>query len=69
MLSAIQELQKNGQPNGLILDLRYNPGGLLPTARRIANLFVSSGMIVSGETASGEELFRMRALPKQGISI
>ena len=65
MLSAIQELQKDGQPNGLILDLRYNPGGLLPTARRIANLFVSSGTIVSGETANGEELFRMRALPNR----
>ena len=65
MLSAIQEMQKEGQPHGLILDLRYNPGGLLPTARRIANLFVSSGTIVSGETANGEELFRMRALPNR----
>jgi carboxyl-terminal processing protease len=65
MLSAIQEMQRDGQPNGLILDLRYNPGGLLPTARRIANLFVSSGTIVSGETANGEELFRMRALPNR----
>ena len=65
MLSAIQEMQREGQPNGLILDLRYNPGGLLPTARRIANLFVSSGTIVSGETANGEELFRMRALPNR----
>ena len=65
MLSAIREMQADGQPNGLILDLRYNPGGLLPTARRIANLFVSSGTIVSGETASGEELFRMRALPNR----
>ena len=65
MLSAIQELKKDGHPNGLILDLRYNPGGLLPTARRIANLFVSSGTIVSGETANGEELFRMRALPNR----
>ena len=65
MLSAVREMQKEGQPNGLILDLRYNPGGLLPTARRIANLFVSSGTIVSGENADGEELFRMRALPNR----
>jgi carboxyl-terminal processing protease len=65
MLSAIREMQKSGQPNGLILDLRYNPGGLLPTARRIANLFVSSGTIVSGENANGDELFRMRALPNR----
>lgn len=64
-LKAIQEMQEHGQPNGLIVDLRYNPGGLLPTARRIANLFVNSGTIVSGETASGEELFRMRAQPNR----
>ncbi|MDP7004936.1 MAG: S41 family peptidase [Phycisphaerales bacterium] len=65
MLAAIREMQTEGQPNGLILDLRYNPGGLLPTARRIANLFVNSGTIVSGETANGEELFKMRALPSR----
>jgi carboxyl-terminal processing protease len=64
-LRAIQEMQEHGQPNGLIVDLRYNPGGLLPTARRIANLFVNSGTIVSGETAAGEELFRMRAQPNR----
>jgi len=65
MLGAIREMQAEGQPNGLILDLRYNPGGMLPTARRIANLFVRSGTIVSGENADGEELFRMRALPNR----
>jgi len=65
MLSAIRDMQEEGQPNGLILDLRYNPGGLLPTARQISNLFVSSGTIVSGEAANGEELFRMRARPNR----
>ncbi|MFT4592852.1 MAG: carboxyl-terminal processing protease [Phycisphaerales bacterium] len=65
ILAAINEMQKIAQPNGLILDLRYNPGGLLPSARKIANLFVSSGTIVSGETATGDELFRMRALPNR----
>ncbi len=65
MLAAIVEMNKEGLPNGLILDLRYNPGGLLPTARRIANLFVSSGTIVSGETSNGKESFRMRALPNK----
>lgn len=65
MLSAIRKMQEGGQPNGLILDLRYNPGGLLPTARQISNLFVSSGTIVSGEAANGEELFRMSARPNR----
>tara|TARA_X000001036_G_scaffold99053_2_gene92103 strand:- start:5615 stop:7831 length:2217 start_codon:yes stop_codon:yes gene_type:complete len=65
MLSAIREMEEEGHPNGLILDLRYNPGGLLPTARQISNLFVRSGTIVSGEAANGEELFRMRARPNR----
>ncbi|MCH2146645.1 MAG: S41 family peptidase, partial [Phycisphaerales bacterium] len=67
ILDAIQEIKSDGQPNGLILDLRYNPGGLLPSARRIANLFVQSGTIVSGETADGEQLFNMRALPNRAF--
>jgi carboxyl-terminal processing protease len=61
MINAIRVMQSESPPNGLILDLRYNPGGLLPTARQISNLFVSSGTIVSGEAANGEELFRMSA--------
>jgi carboxyl-terminal processing protease len=66
MLSAIRDMEEEeGHPNGLILDLRYNPGGLLPAARQISNLFVSTGTIVSGEAANGEELFRMRAIPSR----
>jgi carboxyl-terminal processing protease len=67
MLTAIRELEQEGTPTGLILDLRYNPGGLLPIARQISNLFVSSGTIVSGEAANGEELFRMRARPNRAF--
>jgi carboxyl-terminal processing protease len=65
ILEAIAIMRKESLPNGLILDLRYNPGGLLPIARRIANLFVRSGTIVSGETSNGQELFRMQALPNR----
>ncbi|MBS3735353.1 MAG: PDZ domain-containing protein [Phycisphaerae bacterium] len=31
----------------LVLDLRFNPGGLLPAAREVANQFLSHGRIVS----------------------
>ncbi len=63
LLTAIREMSADGVPNGLVLDLRYNPGGLLPIARRIANLFVSSGTIVSGEDSNGDQLFVMGARP------
>ncbi len=61
ILAAIHDMQEIGEPNGLILDLRYNPGGLLPTARQISNLFIQEGSIVSGENANGDMLFDMRA--------
>jgi carboxyl-terminal processing protease len=54
-------MQEIAQPNGLILDLRHNPGGLLPTARQISNLFIKEGTIVSGENAKGDKLFDMKA--------
>ncbi|BDM62666.1 carboxyl-terminal processing protease [Shewanella sp. NFH-SH190041] len=45
----MQQLQQwQSQPlNGLILDLRNNPGGLLEQAVQIADLFLSKGLIVS----------------------
>ncbi|WP_394230650.1 S41 family peptidase [Shewanella colwelliana] len=43
-----QLTQWQGQPmNGLILDLRNNPGGLLDQAIKIADLFLAKGRIVS----------------------
>ena len=39
--------------NGLILDLRFNPGGLLDQAVNIASRFVSDGLIVRTEDGSG----------------
>ena len=39
-------LQKMGALNGLILDLRYDPGGLLDQAIAVSDLFLSEGKIV-----------------------
>ncbi|MBI5599681.1 MAG: S41 family peptidase [Deltaproteobacteria bacterium] len=45
---ALDELGiKKGTLKGLVLDLRNNPGGLLPQAVGVSNKFVSSGVIVS----------------------
>jgi carboxyl-terminal processing protease len=43
---ALEQLQKENM-RALILDLRFNPGGLLSGAIDIADMFVSSGRIVS----------------------
>lgn len=43
----IEALEKTNKTDGLILDLRGNPGGLLPNAIFIANLFIPEGKIVS----------------------
>lgn len=38
---------KKRKARGIILDLRWNPGGLLDAAHRISNFFIKSGVIVS----------------------
>jgi carboxyl-terminal processing protease len=45
---VLKELQKQNM-QGLVLDLRFNPGGLLSAAIEISDLFVSKGRIVSTE--------------------
>jgi carboxyl-terminal processing protease len=44
--AALQALKSQGQIDGLILDLRNNPGGLLQQAVNVADLFLESGKIV-----------------------
>jgi carboxyl-terminal processing protease len=51
---TLVQLQKDGM-KGLILDLRYNPGGLLQAATAIADLFIESGTIVSTKGRNTEE--------------
>lgn len=44
MISAIEKLKKDngGKLNGLVLDLRNNPGGLLETAVQVADVFLDT---------------------------
>lgn len=46
MRDALKTLKKQGM-KGLIIDLRYNPGGLLEAAVDIADMFITEGLIVS----------------------
>jgi carboxyl-terminal processing protease len=62
-----------GKLKGLVLDLRYNPGGLLSEAEAIADLFLKDGVIVStrGRTIP-ERVTRARdagTLPPMAIAI
>ncbi len=45
---AIKQLVNDGM-KGLVLDLRFNPGGLLSSAIEVSDLFVNDGNIVSTE--------------------
>jgi len=44
-----------GKLKGLVLDLRFNPGGLLNEAEEIADMFLKSGVIVSTRGRAYEE--------------
>lgn len=48
-------LKKHKNVNGLILDLRKNPGGLLDQAVKISNFFLDKGVIVSTMGRNGKE--------------
>jgi carboxyl-terminal processing protease len=43
---VLMTYQRKGM-NGLVLDLRFNPGGLLDAAKEICDMFVDDGVIVS----------------------
>jgi len=54
LTAALDELKAAGM-NALILDLRYNPGGLLETAVDTADLFINEGVIVSTKGRNSPE--------------
>jgi len=57
---AVSEMQTHGL-RGLILDLRYNPGGRLDQAVNIANRFIDDGTIVTVHDAADHRLASERA--------
>jgi carboxyl-terminal processing protease len=50
----VKSLDKKGV-RGLVLDLRFNPGGLLTSAVEISDLFIDDGLIVSIRPRVGRE--------------
>jgi len=62
LIGTLQELykQSGGHLNGIVLDLRGNPGGVFDIARQIASIFLKEGVIVSTTTRDGLELHEER---------
>ncbi len=59
--TALEELETGDiKLNGLILDLRGNPGGLLPQAIKVSDLFLEKGVILSikGRLEKNTQVFR-----------
>ena len=56
-LSAVKEMRDLRPLEGLVLDLRFNPGGLLDSAIRFSNHFVDEGRIVSCEDRDGRTVW------------
>lgn len=45
--TAIEQMKKEHNVKGIVLDLRYNAGGLLSQAVAVTGLFISKGIVVS----------------------
>ena len=61
MSSSLNALEEGRNLQGLILDLRNNPGGLLAQAVKVADLFLDSGVIVSTKGRDNSQTMSMSA--------
>ncbi|MGD9690894.1 MAG: S41 family peptidase [Phycisphaerales bacterium] len=61
---ALDSMKRDGVA-GLILDLRFNPGGLLTQAVSVSNCFIDSGTVVYTEAAGGIRTDTQKALPSR----
>ncbi len=64
--SSLIELQKNPDFNGLVLDLRSNPGGILEDAIEIVNLFVPKGKTIletKGKVSNWDRVYKTTQEP------
>ena len=55
------QAQSGGMLNGLILDLRNNPGGILDAAVDVSDLFLDTGVIVTADGRTPEARFSRNA--------
>ena len=67
LIKKIENFEKKEKPNGYILDLRNNPGGLLTQAINITDFFLDKGEIVS--TKGRRVMENRRFFAKKGDEI
>jgi carboxyl-terminal processing protease len=65
VLEGLEDIQrqaeKTGGIKGLIVDVRHNPGGLLDQGVKVADRFISEGLIVRTVGKAGKEMDRQMA--------
>jgi carboxyl-terminal processing protease len=70
VLEGLEDIKKQSEKagkggiKGIILDLRHNPGGLLDQGVKIADRFLSDGLIVRTVGKAGKEMDRQMAHPR-----
>jgi len=68
LLKAISDLQKEVTLEGLILDLRNNPGGVLNGAVGVSDAFINDGLIVYTEGRIDDSSHRYTATPGDSLN-
>lgn len=68
LLRAVSDLQKDEPLEGLILDLRNNPGGVLNGAVGVSDAFINSGLIVYTEGRVNNSSHRYTATPGDSLN-
>ena len=65
LLKALQRLEREagGSLQGMVLDLRNNPGGVLNAAVSVSDAFLKSGLIVYTQGREGDSQLRFEAAP------
>jgi carboxyl-terminal processing protease len=67
LAEAIEKLKKenDGKLNGLVLDLRNNPGGVLNAAVEVSDAFLDSGLIVFTKGRIADSEMKFSATPRR----
>ncbi|MCZ6882202.1 MAG: S41 family peptidase [Gammaproteobacteria bacterium] len=68
LLKAISDLQKENKLEGLVLDLRNNPGGVLNGAVGVSDAFINKGLIVYTEGRIEDSSHRYIATPGDSLN-